>query len=526
MTVRNLGDWSPLGLHADPIHTDLDVVEAARSRYQGVADFLGIAIARLQEIVDTNSEGLAGQWVKGLQTDAGSLRDSLTKAKGRYDGVAGQIRKYQPELATGVQETEAALQDAETAADTMKKAQAKPDPQKSTDGTLSSEEQLKADDKNKATAAAEDAATAAKARLNRAMDALNVAGKSFGDAVSERNYQDGLTDSYTDKMDAVMQKISQAFAIIGMVLGVLAILIPGVDLLVIGAVAAGAVALVADSVLYHDKQGSILDVVMGALGLGMAGLGAVFSAMGKEIAAVAKGAAGLGGRARPVSGLGGSDIEMVPMRPTVPNEPVPPTRPAPEPPAQPHPPAPTRPAPEPPTSTEPAPPVPNFSRPFGPNNSLPPTRPAPEPPTLAEPAPPVPHTPESPLPPVGDTTGGPGFWQNVGSKIPPETRELWGPLVSDLAAFKGGPTSALWQPLFSDLGTFGKNLASITAGLKPAQDLAAVVEAAGLKKISSLWYVWGGVNGTFTMGNLIYTGGRYPKNEWIPPVNLPGVAAS
>src|SRR5262249_27213357 len=150
--------------------------------------------------------------------------------------------------------------------------------------TISAEEQQKGTDKTKATANADADLTAAKNRLTAALDALNVAGKRLGDAVNCKNYDDGLTDSFSDKLDAVMAQISKIFAIIGMVLAVLTILIPGVNILLLGAVVAGAVALVADVVLYAHGKGSLLDVVLDAVGLGMAGLGAIASVAAKGLA--------------------------------------------------------------------------------------------------------------------------------------------------------------------------------------------------------------------------------------------------
>jgi hypothetical protein len=82
----------------------------------------------------------------------------------------------------------------------------------------------------------------------------------------------------------------------------------------------------------------------------------------------------------------------------------------------------------------------------------------------------------------------------------------------------------MWATLLSDPLKFGKDLASILTGLKGAQDLAAIMRAAGLGAISPLWYVWGGINGAFGIGaGFIYTGGRL--NGWIPAVNPPGQVA-
>ncbi|MCX4751305.1 hypothetical protein OG455_38385 [Kitasatospora sp. NBC_01287] len=498
MSIRHL-DWSPLDLESDPVHADPDVVDAAQKRYALIASTIDDATAKLRQIVDSNSDSLAGQYVEGLKSGASSLNDRLSKAAVRYHDVANEINKYEPDLDQGLSETAGALTDAEAAKSAQTKANGMPDPQKSSDGTTTPQEQQKGTDKTKAQSDANAGMAAAKTRLNNALDALNVAGKRFGDAVSARRYDDGLTDSYKDKLDAVMAKISQIFAIIGMILGALAILIPGVDVLVIAGVVAGAVTLIANIVLYHDGKGSVVDVILGAIGLGMAGLGAVVSLVGKGMSSIAKTAA-LAERPG-----GGGDIELVPLRPpgdgpggSVPNF--------------------SRPFG--PGNPRPGGPPPNYSRPFGPGN------------TPIKPAPPVRPEPE-PVPAPGPNAA--ADWKNMSDWFNnPATNWVLGKLgvitpdtgfwASAWAQLKGA--GEMWATLLTDPAKFGKDFASIITGLKGPLDLSAIMKAGGLGSISPLWFAWGGLNGAFGLGaGFVYTGGRLMG--WIPSVNPPGkVAAS
>ncbi|MCZ4099702.1 hypothetical protein C8250_002525 [Streptomyces sp. So13.3] len=493
MAIRNL-DWSSLDLDSDPAYADPDVVSAAQKRYSHIATTIDDATAKLGQIVDSDSDSLAGQYVEGLKSEAGTLKDSLGKAAVRYHDVANEIGKYEPDLDRGLSETAGALQDADEAQGSQTKAKGLPDPTKSPDGTITPEEQQKGTDKEKANSEADSKMAAAKTRLNNAVDALNVAGKRFGDAVSARRYTDGLTDSYKDKLDAVMAKISQIFAIIGMILGVLAILIPGVNVIVIAGVVAGAVTLIANIVLYVDGKGSVLDVVLGAVGLGLAGLGAIVAVVGKGISSIAKAAA----LANRPGGAGG--IQLVPLRPpagSIPNF--------------------SRPFGA--GNPRPGGGVPNFSRPFGPNNrpGNVPGRPAPG----SQPA-------GAPPPNVA------ADWQNTSKWFNnPATNWLLGKFgattpeigfwASNWAGLQGA--GKMWGTLLSDPAKFGKDFASILGGIKGPLDLSAITKAAGLGGISSLWFVWGGVNGAFGIGaGFIYTGGRLVG--WIPAVNPPGQAAS
>ena len=65
MSIRNLGDWSPLDLDQDPVYTDVERIEEARKRYQKIAVTIDDAITRLGKIVDAGSDSLAGQYVEG-----------------------------------------------------------------------------------------------------------------------------------------------------------------------------------------------------------------------------------------------------------------------------------------------------------------------------------------------------------------------------------------------------------------------------------------------------------------------------
>jgi hypothetical protein len=108
----------------------------------------------------------------------------------------------------------------------------------------------------------------AKDKLRNAMNALDTAGKSFGDAVNSKRHEDGLSDSGWDKFINSLKIAAKVFAWIGIALGILACFIPGVGVIV-AALVAGAITLGIDIALYKYGEGSIVDVVMAAVGLGL-----------------------------------------------------------------------------------------------------------------------------------------------------------------------------------------------------------------------------------------------------------------
>ncbi|TSB32821.1 hypothetical protein [Streptomyces benahoarensis] len=313
--IRSL-DWSPLDLDKDPVRTDLDAVHEAQKRFKNIADTIHDAVAKLDKIISSNSEGLAGGYVEGLKSDAESIKADLKKAGARYDDVVREAGIYEPHLVQGLGDTKKALEKAEEAQGDQAKATGMPDPQKDSDGKISDKEKEKGDDKDKAAKNADNKLADAKKDLQNALDALNDAGKRFGDAVNCDRYDDGLTDSGWDRfVDWLARVGGDLFGWLAAAFAILALLIPGVNLIVLGAFVTAGLSLVVSSILYHEGKGSLLDVILGALGLGAAGLGAIVSLWGKIEAAAARAFArmfGTGGRGW---GIGGDAIPLVPTGP-------------------------------------------------------------------------------------------------------------------------------------------------------------------------------------------------------------------
>jgi hypothetical protein len=290
---------------------DLTDVDAAQQRYQHIATTIDDAVAKLQKIVDADSDGLRGQYVAPLQKDAAAIKDSLSKAAVRYNDVASEIKKYEPELGQAKDDVKAALAAGEDADASLSQAKSMPDPQKASDGTLPPEEQQKDTAKKGALDEAGASVTAAKNRLTAALDALDVAGKRLGDAVNAKNYDDGLSDTLKDKVLAVLKVITKIFAVIAVILSVLAFLIPGAQAIAIAGVVAAGVLLVGDSVLYAYGEAKVSDVVLDALGLVLPGVAAGFGKLAKSMDEVTKGIGAL--KIKPGGALGlGSKPPLIP----------------------------------------------------------------------------------------------------------------------------------------------------------------------------------------------------------------------
>ena len=283
-------DWLVVGFTDDPLEgANLDRVEEARRRYTGVAQTIESAVARLEKLTASEDQ-LRGEYADALREGAEKVHEQLAKAAVRYADVAREVAVYQPELTDARAETNAGLAEGQAAADALRAAQALPDGEPDDEGVLD-DAALAADaDKANRVGTAEQALAAAKKRVRTAFDGLQVAGRRLGDAVTARNYDDGLTDSGWDKALAVLKRISKALAIIGMVLAVLCFIFPGVAVLVALSVVVAVSALVVGSILYAKGEEGLPDLIFAVLGVALLGVGTIATIVGRNIGNAARAA--------------------------------------------------------------------------------------------------------------------------------------------------------------------------------------------------------------------------------------------
>lgn len=269
-------EWEVVGFSDDPVPgADLDRVAEARRRYTGVAQTIESAVARLKSIT-TSEDQLKGEYADALRKNAEKVHEQLAKAGVRYTDVAEAIAVYQPELEDALKETRGGLEDAKAAKSALTTAEGLPGGEPDDQGVLDDAAVAADADKARQVGSAQTALTAAKSRVQTAFDRLQVAGKRLGDAVTARNYDDGLTDSGWDKAIAVLKKISKVLAIIGMVLAVLCFVFPGVAALLAVAAVVAVAALGVAAVLYAKGAEGLPDLIFAVLGVVLLG-GAVWA---------------------------------------------------------------------------------------------------------------------------------------------------------------------------------------------------------------------------------------------------------
>jgi hypothetical protein len=285
------GDWSLLGEASDPIVADVPVVHDLVHYYTTIADEITSEAAVLQRIGEGDESQFKGETANAVRKKSKEVAASLQKMSGRYNAIRDALTGYLPDLEGALEESAAALRDAEDAAAAGSRADAMSDP---TQGRapdappVTADEESAAAAKHRATDDAKSAAGAATARLRRAVDALNAAGKRTA-GVIRAGWKDGLHDTLGDKIKAFFSKLLKIlvkiFTFIGIALAALAFIIPGVGVLAImGAVAAG-VGLVAQIGLVAMGEGNILDLVMAVVGVATLGIG---SGIGKATSLAVK----------------------------------------------------------------------------------------------------------------------------------------------------------------------------------------------------------------------------------------------
>lgn len=295
------GNWALVGEASDPIVADTQVVHELVDYYRSIADEIRSEADVLKRIGEGDQSQFKGESADAVRKKSGEVASSLQKMSGRYDAIRDALTGYLPSLETALDESAAALREAEDASAAGSRAASMVDPSqgRAQDAPpLTADEQGAVDAKHRATDDARAGADAATAKLRRAVDTLNGAGRQAASTIRAA-WDDGLHDTLGDKIKAFFSKLLKIlvkiFTYIGIALAALAILIPGVGILTFMAAVAASVTLVANITLAAMGEGSWLDVITSAVGLVLVGVGGALTKAVSTLktAGLAKGTVGL-----------------------------------------------------------------------------------------------------------------------------------------------------------------------------------------------------------------------------------------
>lgn len=265
-------DWTPLGCDSDPVPGDPGRISQEAAHLSTVARQISDQVAALRKIVGGGVE--VGQHADKIRSSSSDLADQLDKVVGRYQKVSAALTKWVPDLEQAQAQSITALNQAEG-----------PHKKLNTTVVLPSGSNLTAQQKQDITNyhnsmnAAQDQLNAAKALLTRAVNFRDQQASHYAGVINSA-IDDGVKDSWWDKFkdwvdrnSGWLKALASVLGDIVAVLAVICLFIPGVDLLIIAAIALTAVLLVIHTMLAATGNGSWFDVALDVIGIATLGVG-------------------------------------------------------------------------------------------------------------------------------------------------------------------------------------------------------------------------------------------------------------
>ncbi|MFG2528333.1 DUF6531 domain-containing protein [Streptomyces sp. NPDC048516] len=289
-----MSDWEDVfGFSDDPTPGDADMLGDLARQYRSVADNAGDALPLVSGLED-NQVG-EGKTMDKLRDKLGDLANQVRKLHSSYDQAAGALDTYVHSLRDQQRNADNALEKGreakhrlESATDVVKAAGADishldgqkhpPDDKEARASTRRALDEAHSKQSG-AQAQADDAQADLDAARMLAEDARQVREEDAATAAQKLDdARDESVDGYS-LWDKIKKAFSKALAIISAVLGVLALLVPGLQglgiALTIGAVVAGAASLgINMSIMAETGDWDIGEIVLGVVGL-VAGGGAL-----------------------------------------------------------------------------------------------------------------------------------------------------------------------------------------------------------------------------------------------------------
>jgi hypothetical protein len=259
-------DWRSLtGMFDDPVPGRPADVKAEADRLGKVADSIRDQVAALRKVSDPGRTTLVGQYAGTIRDTAKTLVDHLGKAEHRYRTANGALTTWAAALETAQAESAAELSRSDTAVDQLRSVEPTnqdglPDPASPAPKNITPAQQHVLDQAHTDLAKAQSDYRATAGRLSQASAAAVAAIKSTYDG-------DGLHDSRWDKFKETVDNWSQAISDVCNALGwlatlcaVLALFIPGLNILAWIAFGATLLALVGHTSEALAGDGSWFDV--------------------------------------------------------------------------------------------------------------------------------------------------------------------------------------------------------------------------------------------------------------------------
>lgn len=285
--------WEPLGWDTDPVPGDPEVISAEAAHLSSVATQITGQVAALQKIA---ADGVQiGQTPGVLRSSASSLGSQLTEVVGRYQQVAAALRGWVPELEQAQRMSVQALDQAEIPYRRLHQQVILP----AGLGLTAAQEQ-EVTDYQTSMRRAQAELDAAKALLGRAIALRDTAAGQYKAKIDNAS-NDAMTDSWWDHFESwvshyagILKTVCTVLEALATALALVAIFLPGVDILVILGLGVTFLALLGRTALAATGNGSWAEVALDAFALLSFGGGKLVGhMMGTSLEAMAGTARGL-----------------------------------------------------------------------------------------------------------------------------------------------------------------------------------------------------------------------------------------
>lgn len=286
--------WAPLA-ESDPLPGDPDRIETEATRLRNLAVEMRSQVSRLRQVANENEN--VGDFSVKLREAAGDLAGKLEKVIGRYEQVSGHLRGWAPDLRYAQEESVKALtkaQEAERTRDANTTISAVPSPN---DPPPTPAEEAAERTRQQALSGASEELRQAREQLGNAMEHAQSRGSHWAGKI-EDSIEDEVEDSWWDNVKDFVDRnagwikvVTDILSYVATGLAVLAIFIPGVNLIVWGAIGLTALVLASHTLLASTGNGSWADVALDVFALATFGAGKIITSGIKGASAATRTAA-------------------------------------------------------------------------------------------------------------------------------------------------------------------------------------------------------------------------------------------
>jgi uncharacterized membrane protein len=259
MSARE-GDWQLVGRDSDPVPGDPVVVGDEARHYSNVAQTISDQVTRLRSLAEPDA-ALKGHYADELQEGMTELADDLDKIHGRFETAGSQLAVLEPALDTARTKTKAAL-------DAAVDAKAAEDPDKAEQPDAPFAKSQEEQDCDAAMSEFEGVADEVAAKIRSA---------------SDDDMKDSTWDKFKNAVAAiapVLKILAKVLSYVALALTVIAMFIPGLNVLVLVLVLTAA-SLLINTLLASTGNGSWVDVAFDVVGLLTLGIGSKALAIAK-----------------------------------------------------------------------------------------------------------------------------------------------------------------------------------------------------------------------------------------------------